>query len=126
MYFFKKENTRDVYEFIKDLLRNIIYPRLELNDDKTLFLSKAGSRRITGVVLNNDDQLSLGRDRKRDISVKVHYFKNGKLSPAEVYQLQGLLAFAKDIEPKFIDRLAAKYGKEYLLKLGFCRSDEES
>lgn len=112
-----KKNTKVAYDFIKNLLLKLEYPRLELNDDKTLFLSKSGKRRITGIVINNEQELSLGRNKKRELSSRVHYYINNKLNSREIHELRGLLAFAKDIEPKFIDRLAIKYGKEVLLKL---------
>ena len=65
-----------------------------------------------------------GRDRKREIRAKVHRFikqSEGKLGPDaaemgidEILSLYGLLAFAQDVEPDFVNRLKAKYGDDFL------------
>jgi hypothetical protein len=39
------------------------------------------------------------------------------LSEAEVYKLQGLLGFAKDVEPLFLARMRAKYHSELIDEL---------
>ncbi len=56
-------------------------PRLTLNREKTVRVSKKRSRRVTtGIVLTNDGRVSLGREVKREISATVHHFLTGKLS----------------------------------------------
>lgn len=99
---------------IREILQKIEYPRLELNDKKTIHLSKKSQRRITGVVVNNEGEISLGRERKRMISSLIHRFSIGSMLPIDVYRLQGLLGFSKDIEPEFISRMKRKYGPEII------------
>lgn len=109
-------NIKDICSEIEPLLRitlsQLDYPSLRLNDNKTIHLSKKNQRRITGVVINNEGQLSTGRSRKRAISSLIHKFTIDVLSTNEVYKLQGLLGFAKDIEPGFIASMKRKYGVE--------------
>jgi hypothetical protein len=112
-----KKNTLAAYEFVRSLIATIQYPRVKLNESKTLFLSKANRRRVTGLIISNNNKVSLGRDRKRLISSMVHHFLCDKLNEGDVFKLKGLLAFARDIEPQFIHRLVDKYGQDNILKL---------
>jgi len=81
---------------------------LKVNVAKTRHTSKKGRRVVTGLVLGSDGNLSVGREMKRRIRSKIH--KLSTLSPGERLVLAGELAFAKDVEPHFIDRLVMKYG----------------
>lgn len=111
-------NEKDVSSEIEPLIRSVInaldYPKLCINEKKTIHLSKKHQRRITGVVLNNDGNLSIGRSKKRIISALIHRFSTGQLSDDEIFNLQGLLGFSKDIEPEFIFRMGKKYGAELI------------
>jgi hypothetical protein len=63
-------------------------------------------------VISNEGDVSLGRTRKRILSSLVHKYKLGLLNKDSVSNLQGYLAFAQDVEPSFLKRLANKYGQE--------------
>ncbi len=99
---------------IKEIIRALAYPTLTLNDAKTIHLSKKNQRRITGVIVNNEGQLSIGRERKRMISALIHQFSLGKLSSPDLHHLQGLLGFSKDIEPEFVSKMKMKYGSKII------------
>lgn len=110
----EKDVSSDIEPLIRDVIKALDYPKLRINDKKTIHLSKKHQRRITGVVINNDGNLSIGRSRKRMISALIHRFSTGQLSDEEVFNLQGLLGFSKDIEPEFIFRMRKKYGAELI------------
>ena len=97
---------------IASTIDSLQYPRLSLNKKKTIHLSKKYQRRITGLIINNESEISLGRARKREISTLVHRCSIGLLSSEQKYYLQGLLGFAKDVEPAFVMGLKGKYGAE--------------
>jgi RNA-directed DNA polymerase len=92
------------------VLAALKYPRVRLNATKTHLYSKRHNRTVTGLVLANDGSVSLGRQRKREISALIHRFGVGILPAVEVPRLRGLIAFAMDAEPSFVRRLRAKYG----------------
>ncbi|WP_228894143.1 retron St85 family RNA-directed DNA polymerase [Pseudoduganella aquatica] len=96
---------------------------IKVNTKKTVFSSKAFNRHVTGIVLANDNSLSLGREQKRTLSSIIHRFSLGKLSEKETSRLKGHLSFAHHIEPKFIDRMKKKYGND-LIDLIFLHSCE--
>ena len=110
--------TSQMYHEILRTIRVLKYPSLKINDRKTLFTSKKYKRRITGLIISNEGDVSLGRSRKRQISAMVHRFMVGRLDDTATLQLRGLMAFALDIEPSFVDRLSQKYGPDVLCRLG--------
>ena len=95
-------------------MKRLEYPRLELNAKKTTHLSRKHQRRITGLIINNDGNVSLGRKRKREISTLIHKFSLNLLSDIEILNLPGLLGFAKDVEPVFLNRMRTKYDSELI------------
>ncbi|MBU2773345.1 RNA-directed DNA polymerase [Acidithiobacillus ferrooxidans] len=104
----------EIESFVKGVTQELDYPNLTLNFNKTTHLSKKHQRRITGVIINNFGALSLGRNRKREISALIHKFSLDMLPESEILRLQGLLGFAKDIEPLFVARMRRKYSSRLI------------
>lgn len=98
-----------IQSMIMEVIQDVDYPKLSLNSNKTIHVSKKYQRRITGIIINNEGDLSLGRAKKREISSLIHKFSVGELTNHEIYRLQGLLGYAKDVEPLFVSRMRAKY-----------------
>lgn len=104
-----KGATSEVEKFILDTLEVIPYPRLQLNHEKTVHASKKKQRRITGLIISNDNQVSLGRDKKRLISAMIHRYIHHELDEKSIFHLQGLMGFAQDVEPLFVAKMRGKY-----------------
>lgn len=92
-------------EVVKGILNNLSYPKLKLNDGKTVRASRAGKRIVTGLVLTPDGNISIGRERKRIIRAMYHRSLTQQLSDEQTQLLVGLLAFAESIESGFTQRL---------------------
>ena len=107
-----KERSSHIEGEIRRVITGLGYPKINLNKKKTIHLSKRHQRRVTGLIINNEDQLSIGRSRKRAISALIHRHSLNMLTTDETYHLQGLLGFAKDIEPAFVISMRRKYGAE--------------
>lgn len=90
-------------------LRTEFGNKITVNRKKTKFSSKAHNRHVTGITINNEQEISLGRKRKRYIKHLLHQFLLKKLTVDDITHLKGLLAFAKHIEPAFILSLEKKY-----------------
>ncbi|MBR0846096.1 retron St85 family RNA-directed DNA polymerase [Bradyrhizobium liaoningense] len=103
---------KDMIDVVRLTVRQVQRPKLTVNLDKTTFVTAKHRRVVTGVTLANDGLLSLGHDKKRRLSAAVHRAIHGGLDSKELLSLSGDLAFAKVIEPSFLDRLARKYGPE--------------
>ncbi|CAI1926972.1 Retron-type reverse transcriptase [Serratia marcescens] len=99
---FQKEITK--------ILRKIKSPKLKINDKKTIHASRAVSRRVTGIIINNNGELSLGRHKKRMISSLIHRYTLGQLNKDDIYKLKGYLSYAKHIDINFILSINKKYG----------------
>lgn len=101
---------------VRDALSSAKYSSIRINESKTVLASNGSARRVTGLVLTPDNKISLGRDRKRLIAAMVHRAHLNSLVAQDWPILAGLLAFAADVEPDFIERLRKKYSPETLLK----------
>lgn len=98
----KSPGVLDIYPtLVRDIANNLDYPKLVVNENKTVFASRAGRRVVTGVTLATDHKVSIGRERKRAIRAMYHRMTLGQLDADGKQELEGLLAFAEDIEPGF-------------------------
>ena len=111
------EMRGEVLNKVKVVLASQPFPLLKLNNRKTVFGSKAHRRMVTGLILSNNGTVSLGRERKRRIRAQIHHLMQGKLTDKEKSNLQGMLAFARDIEPDFVERMENKYGQQVIKNL---------
>lgn len=102
----------EILSDVKKTLKSSFGSRLAINEQKTIFSSKAHNRHVTGITITNDNKPSIGRDRKRYISALVHKFKNSNLTILDIYHLKGLLSYVSHIEHSFLRRLEKKYGKD--------------
>lgn len=112
-------SVRDTLSSFPEMVRKIVdqlaYPRLAINDEKTVFASRAGRRVVTGVTLTNERRLSIGRERKRAIRAMYHHMLRGLLEEEALEELNGLIAFAEDVEPgfkKWLERVASPPPRE--------------
>lgn len=104
-------------KFVRKTLKEIKSPRLKLHEEKIVFSSKKFNRRVTGLVLTNDGKVSLGHDKKRQISAGIHHFLCNKLTVEESKKLQGTLAYAHAVEPDFLRRMCKKYGNDTIIRI---------
>ncbi len=103
-------NLSEVERILRNVLQYMPSPRLRINEGKTVLATKKYRRVVTGLVLTDDGEVSLGRDRKRVIRESVHRYTLGLLDDEQAARLSGLLAFVNAVEPSFLDRLVEVYG----------------
>jgi RNA-directed DNA polymerase len=96
-------------KIVERLLFVHCYKKIRINSEKTVFSSKRFNRHVTGIVLTNDNELSIGRARKREIFSLMNSYKYSKLDGDDRQRLKGLINFAQSIENNFIARLKKKY-----------------
>lgn len=101
----------DVIKHIKQTIREIPYPRkLVINTKKTTFVTKKYKRQITGLVISNNEKVSIGRDNKKKIHARYHHAVNNKISDFELCKLKGYLSYIKMIDQDFYEKLISRYG----------------
>jgi RNA-directed DNA polymerase len=87
-------------------------PVLASNDEKRGIYLKGHRRMVTGLIVTPTSQISLGRERKRLISVMLHKVLIGTLGAEQMGYFKGIIGFCLAIEPAFITRMRRKYGNE--------------
>lgn len=93
------------------------YPKLTINSAKTVHSSKKHHRQVTGLVLSAENQVSIGREKKRLLKGLVFRHLQGKLSMEELSNLRGQISFVSSVEPSFITSLEDKYGSTAIEQL---------
>ncbi|SKA15895.1 retron St85 family RNA-directed DNA polymerase [Novilysobacter spongiicola] len=92
---------------VSRIVGETVHPRLRINPDKTIHISRKQRRTVTGVNITPTGELSIGRDRKRLIRAMVHRHIRGLLDLRGQNELIGLLGFAHDVEPSFAQKMWA-------------------
>ncbi len=111
------ERLATIEQAIFNLCNRVKSPKLTLNAAKIVRVSKKSARRVTGLVLTKRWQGHIGREQKRSIRATVHHFVTGQLSPEQIRELRGMLAYVKSVEPKFLGRLRDKYGSNAIRRI---------
>lgn len=106
-----------IEKLVQKTLKEISYPRLQLNEEKSVLATKKYHRVITGLTITNNSTVSIGRERKKLIRAMIHRYIAGNLDNDSKKKLLGLLAFASDVEPEFLLRMRLKYGEEEISKI---------
>jgi RNA-directed DNA polymerase len=97
---------------LHEFVESIPWVKLEVNADKTAFLSRKYRRTITGLTITSDRKVSVGRKNKKRIKSMIYRFSQKCLTPQEAGQLSGLIGFVYSVERDFYDNLCKKYGSE--------------
>jgi RNA-directed DNA polymerase len=93
-------------------------PRLQLNEDKTVFTSRKRLRLVTGLVLTPTKRISVGRAKKRAVKCQVYRFSKKLLSEEETISLRGILSYIQSVEPSFVQGLREKFGPDVMGSIG--------
>ncbi|SBT17855.1 Reverse transcriptase (RNA-dependent DNA polymerase) [Marinomonas gallaica] len=104
-------------EVVKEMLSELFGGAIRINRKKTRFSSKAHNRHVTGITINNNGDISIGRKQKRYIKYLVHQVELNRAGREDIEHLRGLIAFASHIEPMFIQSLKKKYTTEIISKI---------
>ncbi len=107
-----------VEKHVRDTIKNIDYPKLRVNEEKTTRVTRKYHRQVTGLTLSNDGRVTVGRDNKRIMRAALHHYFKNNLNADETARLAGMVAFVKAAEPNFFSLIVAKHGIEsiqYLL-----------
>lgn len=96
---------------VKCIISGLSVPSsLSLNMGKTRHSSRKRRVLITGIIITNNNKISIGRQKKRELRSKIFNWSN--LEPDDKSYLSGYLSYVKSIEPLFINALCLKYGAD--------------
>lgn len=102
---------------VMNLCERLKSPALTINQTKTVRVSKRDARRVTGLILTNDQKVSVGHEQKRQIRAWVHHFLTNRLDAEQTVRLRGMLNYVNSVEPAFVRRLRKKYGARAIKRL---------
>lgn len=98
------------------IIRELEYPKnLYINKSKTIHSSKKRRRMVTGLIITNDNKVSLGRSRKRELRSLIYKWEG--LTINEKAQLKGSLAYVSDVEPELINQFCKKFGAAKIIQI---------
>lgn len=104
----------NVERVVRRTLRALEFPRLTVNYEKTTRVTRKFGRKVTGLTLTNDGDVSIGHTRKRELHTAVYRASKGRLNAKELALLKGMLGFANSAEPQFIEVLRKRFGQEVI------------
>lgn len=113
----KKDILFNIPKVVKSVLSHLFSDTILVNEQKTVFSSKAHNRHVTGITITNDGKLSIGRDKKKYVYHLLHKFSLNELNEHDTLHLSGLFSFACHIDVLFRMRAIKKYGETLIEKL---------
>lgn len=111
-------NWREVQDTIVDIVANKFHAPFSLNTTKTRYGSSAGRNWNLGVMLNSDNQITIGHSKKKIFKAMLFSFmndeKNGNVwSLEDTQHLQGLISYYRMVEGATIDTIIKSYSTKF-------------
>ena len=108
---------REVENFIVDILKSFDAP-FTIKSEKTRYGSSAGSNWNLGVMLNKDNEITVGHKKKRQFQAMLASYvmdkKNGKeWDKSDVQTMEGYRNYYRMIEGDNIDKMVAHIGEKF-------------
>ena len=113
----KKIEIKTIEFALNKILSEIKYPSLTLNKKKERFCSFKGKVNVTGLNITPDHKISIGREKKKQISAMIHHYKNKKTTKKKLDELRGWLSYCKAVEPEFVKSMEKKYSNETIAEI---------
>lgn len=106
-------------EFVKEITKlatETESPRLEINNKKTRYMSRAGgSTLVTGLRINQQGLVRVHPEYRDHVRLLLKHFSSSALDADEIPKLVGHLAYVEHADPKLFTRLSYRYFKEIAL-----------
>ncbi|MFJ5452462.1 retron St85 family RNA-directed DNA polymerase [Pectobacterium jejuense] len=99
-----------IYEFISNLINRTEHPKLLINKEKTRYIGKGRSKRVTGVVITHEGELGVGRYLRKKIRSMIYLYSKKKLKREDIPYLHGMLSHINNIEHDYYIKLKNQYG----------------
>ena len=109
-----KFNPKEIENVIREIFREFNVP-FKINEDKTRFGSSAGRNYHVGLILNKDNEISLGHKKNNKFKAMIFNFctTGDEWEIKDVYRMLGLISYYRSIEPNFVERVLDKYSIKF-------------
>lgn len=109
---------RDVQGKILDIIGNKFRAPFTLNTSKTRYGSSSGRNWNLGVMLNSDNQITIGHAKKKIFKAMLFSFMNDEKnnhcwSLEDTQHLQGLISYYRMVEKDTIDAIIKSYSEKF-------------
>jgi RNA-directed DNA polymerase len=111
------ESLPIIKKIVEELTKSTSSPTLRINEDKTRFIGKGRSQRVTGVILTHAGGVSVGRHLRKKIRAMLHCYSKGQLNHKDIPYLHGIISHVQNIEPEYYDKILNLYHKELFRRL---------
>ncbi|HEI8570427.1 TPA: retron St85 family RNA-directed DNA polymerase [Morganella morganii] len=101
---------QQTYEFISSLINRTEHPNLLINKEKTRYIGKGRSKRVTGVVITHEGELGVGRYLRKKIRAMIYLYSQKRLKREDIPYLHGMLSHINNIEHDYYIKLKNQYG----------------
>lgn len=108
---------KDMLKVVQVAIRETVCPRLHINPKKTNFVTTKYRRSVTGIVLSNDGEAGIGREKLRLLRARVFRALKGHCDEDEMRSLGGYLAFVQGVDFSSFAKIQEKYGASAISQL---------
>lgn len=113
---------RDEIALINKVIKGFNGPYV-IKPEKTHYGSSAGKNYLLGLLLNKDNNITIGHRQKKMLKAMINNyicdFKNGiQWDLGDVQEMVGKLSYYKMVEPENIKHIIITYNKKYHVNLG--------
>lgn len=114
----EKFDPDTVLEIIKSTFRRFDVP-FRINNDKTRFGSTAGRNYHLGLIINKDNQISVGHEKNQKFRAMIFNFCTigEEWEISDVQKMLGLISYYKAIEPEFVKKVLDKYNRKFNINI---------
>ena len=121
-------NYKKVERDIIALLQTIGAP-FTINETKTQFNSRAGRNWILGVMLNKDNEITIGYRKNKIIKATIFTYLTDraagrKWTLSDLQHFRGNISWFHSVEPEVMDRIILKYNHKFGVDLMECISQD--
>lgn len=109
-----KFDAREIENVIREVFNEFNVP-FKINEEKTRFGSSSGRNYHVGLILNKDNQISLGHEKNNKFKAMIFNFctTGEEWELKDIYKMLGLISYYKSIEPDFVKKILNKYGQKF-------------
>lgn len=108
----QKFNVQDMLKKVNHILEGT---PLKINYRKTRLGSKNGNNWNLGLMLNKDNNITVGHEKKRQYKAAIDQFlyEPHKYTAEQIQKLAGITAYYKSIEPAYFNHIISKYSTKH-------------
>jgi RNA-directed DNA polymerase len=115
-YLFSTNQRGACAEFLKEIrkiLNSVQFPKLQINNEKTRFMSRAGgSTLITGLRIKQTGEIGVHAHYRDHVRLLIKLYAANRLRAEEFDSLRGHLAFVEYADPKLFTHLSFHFSDE--------------